>query len=263
MAISQHTDEPLDSSDGESRPAPGRAGELQLARWGGVAGLAGVALLLGSVIVVVALGLPDASDPETLTDFADIESGRVAEHLLYLGAVMAFALHAFVLQRLLEPTHRPAALFATVTSAFGLVAMAASAVLHASTAPLAALYTTADNTPEDLRAIEYAWHGAQSVFDTMLTTGLLLVPLGILFYGVAMRRAPGFGPRVATTALVLGSIGLAGAVAETIDTGSDLSAASVLALVVFNAVAGWRTLRWSKEAAVADRPARRSRPGTG
>lgn len=246
MAISQHAQHPLSSSDGESRSAPARDGDLQLFRWGGIAGLAGVVLLLGSVIVVVALGLPDASDPETLTDFADIESGRVAEHLLYLGAVTAFALHTFVLKRILEPTHRAAAVFAMVTSAFGLVTMAASAVLHASTAPLAELYTAADNTPEDLRAIEYAWHGAQSVFDTMLTTGLLLVPLGILFYGVAMRRAPGFGPRVAAAALVLGSIGLAGAVAETIDTGSDLSAASVLALVVFNAIAGWRTLRLSK-----------------
>lgn len=45
-----------------------------------MAGLAGVILMLGAVAVVAALGLPDASDPETLTDFADIESGRIAEH---------------------------------------------------------------------------------------------------------------------------------------------------------------------------------------
>ena len=46
-----------------------------------MAGLAGVVLLLGAVAVVAGLGLPDASDPETLTDFADIESGRIAEEI--------------------------------------------------------------------------------------------------------------------------------------------------------------------------------------
>ena len=54
-----------------------RAQDRQLVRWGGVAGLAGVALLLASAVVVGILGLPDASDVETLTDFADIETGRI------------------------------------------------------------------------------------------------------------------------------------------------------------------------------------------
>lgn len=45
-------------------------------------------MLLGAVGVVVAR--PDASDPETLTDFADIESGRIVEHFWYLGAIVLF-----------------------------------------------------------------------------------------------------------------------------------------------------------------------------
>lgn len=45
----------------------------------------------------VGLGLPDASDPETLIDFADIEAGRVAEHFLYLGALILFAVHLLAL----------------------------------------------------------------------------------------------------------------------------------------------------------------------
>ena len=55
-----------------------------------------------------------------------------------------FALHVFVLHRLLTPAHRPAALFGTVVAAFGLVIMAASSLLHVSTSPLAELYTAAD-----------------------------------------------------------------------------------------------------------------------
>ena len=221
--------------------------EGQLLRWGGAAGVAGVVALLGSFAVVTALDLPDASDVETLTDFADIESGRVAEHFLYLGALILFALHVFVLHRLLRPAHQAAALFGTVLAGFGLVIMAASSVLHLSTSPLADLYTDPDATPEDLRAIEYAWHGAQSVFDTMLATGVLLVPIGIALLGLAMRRAPAFGPRLALLAIAVGVAGTVGAVIGVVDPGSLFLAVGVLAIAVFHLTAGWRTLQLGRD----------------
>ncbi len=217
--------------------------DRQLHRWGAGAGLAGGIALLASFVVVVVLELPDASDVESLTDFADLQSGRIAEHLLYLGALMLFALHVFVLQRVLRPAHQPAALFATVFGAFGLAIMAASSLLHVSTAPLADLRTDPDATADDLRAIDYAWHGAQSVFDTMLTTGALLVPIGIVFFGLAMRRSSDFGPRFAAFAVGLGLVGTVGAVVGVVDPGSLAVAVSVLALVVFHLATGWRTLR--------------------
>jgi len=220
-----------------------RTSERQLRRWGGIAGVGGVILMLGSVVVVVALGLPDASDPETLTDFADIESGRIAEHFLYLGALILFALHVLVLQRLLSAAHPAAALFGTAVAEFGLVIMAASSLLHVSTSPLAELYAASGTSPGELSAIEYAWYGAQSVFDTMLTTGVLLVPIGIVLLGVAMRRAPAFGTGIATSAIGLGALGIIGAVIAVADPGSDFAAASVLAIVVSFLITGWRTLR--------------------
>lgn len=227
-----------------SQPAPGpddgSAPDRELLRWGGVAGLGGVALMLATVAVVTALGLPDASDVETLVDFADIESGRIAEHLLYLGALVMFALHVTVLHRLLRPAHPAAALFGTVTALFGYVILAASAMLHVSTAPLAELYT--DAGPDELQPIESAWHAAQSVFDTMLATGLLLVPAGIVLLGIAMRRAAAFGTQLTTFTLALGAVGVAGAVIEIIDTTTELSALAVLALVLFHLATGWRTL---------------------
>lgn len=217
--------------------------DRQLLRWGGGAGLAGVFALLGSFVVVTALGLPDASDVKTLTDFDEIKSGRVAEHILYLGALMLFAVHVFVLHRMLRPAHQAAALFGTAFAAFGLVIMAASSLLHVSTAPLADLYNAPDATPEDLRAIEYAWYGAQSVFDTMLTTGVLLVPIGIVFLGLAMRRAPGFGFRLAFFTIGIGLVGTVGAIVAIADPGSLFAALGVLTIVVFHLVAGWRTLQ--------------------
>lgn len=243
------------SSDSDAQPkqAPGEAvgarahhdptADRQLLRWGGGAGLAGVLALFGSFVVVTAFGLPDASDVETLTDFADIEAGRIAEHFLYLGSLMLFALHGFVLHRVLRPAHQAAALFGTVFAAFGLVIMAASSLLHVSTAPLADLYTAPEATPEDLRAIEFAWHGAQSVFDTMLTTGVLLVPIGIVFLGLAMRQAPVFGSRLALFSIGTGLAGTVGAVIAIVDPGSLFAAVGVLAIVVFHLAAGWRTLQ--------------------
>jgi len=224
-------------------PPPETALDQQLSRWGGVAGLGGALLLLGSIAVVVGLGLPDASDVETLTDFRNIESGRIAEHFLYLGALMGFALHVFVLERLLRAAHPAAALFGTVVSSFGLVMMAASSLLHLSTSPLADLYTASNTPPEDLRSIEYAWHGTQSVFDTMLVTGALLVPIGLAIFGLAMSKAPAFGARMAMLAIGLGLVGTVGAVIGIVDPGSMFVAASVLTIALFHLIAGWRTLR--------------------
>ncbi len=235
---------------GPSSSHPEETPDRQLIRWGGVAGLAGVVSLLGSVAVVVALGLPDASDVETLTDFADIESGRIAEHFLYLGALMLFALHILVLHRLLRTAHPAAALFGTAVAEFGLVIMAASSMLHVSTSPLADLYTDPDTPPEDLQAIEYAWHGAQSVFDTMLATGVLLVPIGIVLLGVAMRRAAAFGHRLTMLTIGLGTVGIIGAAIAIVVPGSAFSAASVLAIALFHLSVGWRTLTLGNEVTI-------------
>jgi len=152
-----------------------------------------------------------------------------------------FALHVFVLRRVLDAAHAAASLFGAVMSAFGLVIMVASSVLHLSTSPLADLYTDPETPAADLPAIEYAWHGAQSVFDTMLVTGLLLVPIGIVLFGVAMRRFPAFGVRLGVAAIVLGAIGIVGATISIVVPSSDLSALSVLAIVVFHLITGWRT----------------------
>ena len=207
--------------------------------------------MLGAFVVVGVLGLPDASDVETLTDFADIEAGRIAEHLLYLGALMLLALHVLVLHRLLKEANPAASLFGAAAAEFGFVIMAASAMLHVSTSPLADLYTAPDASPADRQAIEYAWHGAQSVFDTMLATGVLLVPIGIVLIGIAMRSAAVFGSRLSWAAIALGAVGVVGAVIAIVDPGSVFSAASVLAIVVFHAITGWKTLTLGNEASTS------------
>lgn len=231
----------------------GRSELSRLARWGGIAGLGGAALMLVAFAVVIGLGLPDASDPETLADFAAIETGRVLEHLFYLGALVLFVLHVLVLYQVLTPAHWAASLFATAISVLGLTAMAASSLLHVSTRPLADLRSDPETPPEDLAAIEYAWHGAQSVFDTMLATGVVLVPIGMVLFGVAMRRSPSFGPRLAWLVIGLGAVGLVGATLEVVDEALELAAVSVLATVVFHLAVGRRTLHLGRTDGRIDR----------
>lgn len=225
--------------------------DRQLVRWGGIAGVGGALLLVASAVVVGGLGLPDASSVETLQDFANIESGRIAEHFLYLGSLMLMALHALVLYRILSRFHPAAALFGAATAAFGFVIMAGSSLLHLSTSPLADLYTAPGVGPEGLLAIEYAWYGAQSVFDTMLATGVLLVPIGIVLFGLAMRKAAAFGDGMTALALGLGTLGIVGASLGIIIPGSMWSAVGVLTIAVFHLSVGWKTLAMAKEA-VAD-----------
>ncbi len=246
MAVRSQTRTPVEEAGAGGDGSPGSYPDQdvrRLIRWGGVSGVAGFFALLASVVVVTSLGLPDASDVETLTDFADIESGRIAEHFLYLGALLLFALNTVVLYRLIRTSHLAAALFGTVTAAIGYTIMAASSLLHLSTSPLSELYTAPDATPEDLRAIEYAWHGAQSVFDTLLITGVLLVPIGILLCGLAMWVAPAVRRGLSILTLCLGLVGLIGAVIAVVDPGSMFAAAAVLAIAVFHLATGVWMLR--------------------
>ncbi len=76
----------------------------------------------------------------------------------------------------------------------------------------------------------------------MLVTGVLLVPIGIVLLGVAMRSAPTFGARLAWIAIALGTLGALGAIIAVVDPGSAFAAASVLAIVMFYLTSSWRTL---------------------
>ncbi len=217
--------------------------DRQLLRWGGIAGAAGAASMFAAFAVVAGLGLPDASDVETLTDYQDITAGRIAEHFFYLGALVLFALHVLVLYRMIRPSHPAAALFGAATAEMGFGIMAASSMLHVSTAPLSDLYEAAE--AGERTAIEAAWAGAQSVFDTMLATGVLLVPIGLTLLGLAIRRFPAIASSIMWFTIGLGAVGTIGAVIAIIDPGSMFSAISVLGMTAVMLATGWQMLRVS------------------
>jgi hypothetical protein len=218
-----------------------KGADRRLLRWGGVAGVAGALFMFGTLAVVTVLGLPDASDVETLTEYPDLAGGRIAEHFLYLGALVLFALHVLVLYRMLRPAHPAASLFGAATAVMGFITMAASSLLHVSTAPLSDLYVAADAA--DRAAIEAAWVGAQSVFDAMLATGVLLVPIGLLLLGLAMRSFPAIASSIMWLTIGIAAVGVIGAVIAIIDPGSMFAAISVLGMTVVLLATGWQMLR--------------------
>jgi hypothetical protein len=75
----------------------------------------------------------------------------------------------------------------------------------------------------------------------MLLVGLLVMPVGVVGFGLAIRRDPAFGPVVGTV-----SVGLVAATVMLVDPQLALAAVSVLALIVFHLIAGWKTYRLSR-----------------
>jgi hypothetical protein len=84
------------------------------------------------------------------------------------------------------------------------------------------------------------------MFDALLVTGLLLLPIGLLMLGVAMLGAPAFGRGYGWVSVSLGVAGVAAAVAVVIDPGSIIAVVGILALIVFHIALGWKVYSLSK-----------------
>jgi hypothetical protein len=80
------------------------------------------------------------------------------------------------------------------------------------------------------------------MFDALLFTGLVILPLGLIGLGVAMLGAPGYGTRLGTTTVGLGVVGLAAATAVLVGVPA-MGAVGVLTLIGFHLTAGWKTHR--------------------
>jgi hypothetical protein len=217
--------------------------EERVLRWGGAAGVLGSVMLLGAFIVVGALGLPDTSDTASLVDFPDIETARIVENTLYLGALLLWTLHFIALRLALRRASLAPSLFGSALGIFGLVILAAGALLHVATGMLSDLYHSSTATAADQATLVVAWQGAQSVLDTLFITGALVAPVGVLMLGTAMLRSSRFGPAVGWLSIVLGAGGVIGAAVGLVDPASAVPAASILGMVIFHLVVGWKSYR--------------------
>lgn len=113
---------------------------------------------------------------------------------------------------------------------------------HLATAPLSDLYEAAGTTPQDQATLVTLWTGIAAVFSALLYTGLVILPLGLLGLGAAMRHHPRYGRRLATSTVVLGVVGCAAAVPVLLGS-TDMAAIGVFVLMAFHLTLGWNTMK--------------------
>ena len=145
----------------------------------------------------------------------------------------------------LRRTRPASALFGSALDIFGLAVLAAGAIPNVVTSRLSDLYHADGATPDEQATLVLLWQANQAMFDALLLVGLMIMPVGIILFGLAMRRDPAFGKVAGTVSVALGVVGLAAATAMLVDPLSPVAALGIFALIGFHLVAGWKTYRLS------------------
>ena len=202
-------------------------------RWGGLAGIGGSVLLVVVFAIVGIFAGPEPAGPAgPISRFPEIRVARTVENGLYLAVLALWVSLALALFQGLRRT-RPAA---------------AGAIPHVVTSRLSDLYHAAGVSPDVQATLVLLWQANQAMFDALLLVGLLVMPVGIILFGLAMRLDPGYGKLAGTLSVALGVLGLAAATVMLIDPLSAAAALGVFALIGFHLVAGWKTYRLSTTA---------------
>jgi len=215
-----------------------------LLRGAGVTGVIGSLLMLVAFVLVGALGLPDTSSAESLLRYPEIQHARVAENLLYLAAVVLWAVQHDLLHRLLCTAAPVLSSAARTVGLLGVASLAAGALLNVATAPMSQAYQQVAEA--DRAGAILAWNATQAVLDAMLITGALLLPVTIVLFGFALSR--GLSPVLGWGAVAVGTAGLAGAtIAAATPPPSALAVAvSILGALAFHLATGIRCIRLSR-----------------
>ena len=222
--------------------------EKSVLRWGGLAGiLGGVLFLLVFVIVGVFAGVDPAEPEGQVMRFPDIRAARTVENGLYLVVLILWTIHLLALDRALRRTSLAPALFGSVIGIVGLVILAAGALPHVATARISDLYHAAGATPEEKATLVLLWQATEGIFDALLITGLFVLPIGLTALGVAMLGTPALGKGFGWVSVVLGVVGVVSASALLVDPLAVIPALlSILTLIVFNLVLGWKVYNLSE-----------------
>ena len=90
------------------------------------------------------------------------------------------------------------------------------------------------------------WQVTQGIFNALLVTGFLLLPIGVTALGVGMFKAPAFGKGFGGLSVVLGVVGVVVASVLLVDPPSPVAVVVMLALIVFHLVLGWKVYSLSR-----------------
>ena len=224
--------------------------EKTVLRWGGLAGLVGgVLFIIVFGIVGVFVGEEPAGVEGAIARFPDIKAARTVENGLYLVVLALWAIHVVAVFRALRETSLAPALVGCVLGLAGLAVLAAGALPHAASVLISDLYHAPGATPTDQATLALVWHGTQGIFNALLVTGLVILPMSVLAFGAAMLGNPAFGRRRGRATIALGVVGAVAAVALLVDPLSFIAVVGVFALIAFHLVVGWRMFRLATEPA--------------
>jgi hypothetical protein len=218
-------------------------------RWGGLAGIGGSVLFVVVFAIVGIFAGPEPAGPAgPISRFPEIRVARTVENGLYLMVLMLWLPLALALFCRLRRTAPAAALFGSALNIVALSVLAAGAIPHVVTSRLSDLYHADGATPEEQATLVLLWQANQGMFDALLLVGLLVMPVGVILFGLAMRGDPAFGKAAGNVSVALGIVGLTAATIMLVDPLSAFAALGVFALIGFHVVAGWKTYRLSTTA---------------
>jgi hypothetical protein len=234
------------TQDGMLQPAQRHHEDSSILKWGGLAGIGGSFLFIVVFAVVGIFAGPEPAGPAgPISRFPEIRMARTVENGLYLAALALWVPLALALFHSLRRTRPAAALFGSALNIFGLAVLAAGAIPHVVTSRLSDLYLADGATPNEQATLVLLWQANQAMFDALLLVGLLVMPVGVILFGLAMRQDPAFGKSAGNVSVALGVIGLAAATVMLVDPLSPAAALGIFALIGFHLVAGWKTYRLS------------------
>ena len=208
--------------------------------------------LLVFAIVAVFAGPEPEGPAGPISRFPEISVARTVENGLYLAALMLRAPLALALFHRLRGTRPAAALFGSALSVVGLAVLAAGALPHVVTSRLSERYHADGATPGEQATLVLQWEANQAMFDALLLVGLLVMPVGVVLLGHAMRQNPGFGKITGSGAIALGAVAFGAATVMLVDPLSAAAAIGIFALIAFHLLAGWKAYRLSTTASVAN-----------
>ena len=234
------------AQDNMLHPAQRPHEDKSIARWGGLAGIGGSVLFVVVFAIVATFAGPEPAGPAgPISRFPEIRVARTVENGLYLAVLALWVLLALALFHGLRMTRPAAALFGSALNIVGLAVLAAGAIPHVVTSRLSDLYHAAGVAHDEQATLVLLWQANQAMFDALLLVGLLVMPAGVILFGLAMRQDPAFGKVAGNLSVVLGILGLSAATVMLVDPLSPVAALGVFALIGFHLVAGWKTYRLS------------------
>ena len=219
------------------------AQEKSVLQWGGLAGI------LGSITLIVVFGIVGVfagMGPVDVMRFPDIRTALIVGDSLYLVVLILWVIHFLALYRALRETSLAPALFGSVLGILGLVVLAADSLHHIWQTPISDLYHAPGATHEAQATLVLLWQATHGIFNALLVTGLVLLPIGVIALGVAMLGTPAFGKGVGGVSVVIGILGVVAGIVLLIDPGSSIAIVSVLSLIVFHIAVGWKVYRLSR-----------------